>query len=157
LTEFQDFKTITVGGCDREQLIRRLVDAGVQFNAYAHALFENPAFAPSETTEAVRLVKIKISDIGVAEPCSLEDVLDRASAVGLKPCSLDLAAFLRLEYLDQPAGPYLTVASLRAATDEKQPCGFYIRNNAGSLWLRGYQVDGKIEWPKENEFVFRTS
>lgn len=72
----------------------------------------------------------------------------------LKLCPLYLAAFLRLEYLNQPAGPYLTIASNKPEMNEAYPNGFYIRNFENVLWLRGYKADSFAGWPGENEFVF---
>ncbi len=72
----------------------------------------------------------------------------------LKLCPLYLAAFLRLEYLNQPAGPHLTIASNKPEMNEAYPNGFYIRNFENVLWLRGYKADSFAGWPGENEFVF---
>jgi hypothetical protein len=78
----------------------------------------------------------------------------RASVLGLKPCPLYLAAFLRLEYLDQPAGPYLKIISEPPEKDETYPRGFYIRNFENTLWLRGYRADDFSEWSMPSEFIF---
>jgi hypothetical protein len=67
---------------------------------------------------------------------------------------LFLGAFLRLEYLDQPEGPYLTILSPTSESNENYPTGFYIRNIDNSLWLRGYRSLGDTEWPQNNEFIF---
>lgn len=133
----------------------RLLEAGIQFNQYAHTLFKHPAFSPSETASSARLVQVSLADLKMQSPCSLEAILTKASHFGLKPCPLSLAAFLRLEYLDQPEGPYLTIASLPPENDETYPTGFYIRNFENTLWLRGYRVDGEPEWPSSNEFIFQ--
>ena len=79
---------------------------------------------------------------------------NRAIELGLKLCPLYLAAFLRLEYLDQTEGPYLTIASNKPEIDENFPNGFYIRNFENALWLRGYKADGFSGWPETNEFIF---
>lgn len=150
------FKEISIGGLTREQLIQRLIEAGIQFNEYADALFKHSAFSPGDTVEKVKLVKAKLHDIGLVNPCSFEDIVNRASNLGLKLCPLYLGAFLRLEYLEQPDGPYLTIASIKPEGDENYPNGFYIRNHGNSLWLRGYRAYGRCEWPSENEFIFLT-
>jgi hypothetical protein len=55
---------------------------------------------------------------------------------------LYLAAFLRLDYLDQASGPYLTIASIKPEIDENFPNGFYLRSFENVLWLRVYKADG---------------
>jgi len=152
--KFKIFKEITIGGSSKEQLLKRLSEAGIQFNKYAPMLFDQPQFSPPLAIEKVKLVKISLADLKLSETCSVSEFLNRASELGLKMCPLYLAAFLRLEYLDQPEGPYLTVASLKPIDDESFPNGFYLRNFENTLWLRGYRADGFADWPGSNEFIF---
>lgn len=154
MTELKIFKSISIGGLTKEQLIHQLTDAGVQFNKYATLLFEHPSFFISANTEQVSLIKVKSSELGISAPCSFQEIINRASNSGLKLCPLYLGAFLRLEYLDQPEGPYLTVASVKPEKDEDHPSGFYLRNFDNSLWLRGYQATNDYQWPIESEFIF---
>lgn len=100
--------------------------------------------AAEQQPRPAKLVKVKLSDLRLNNPCSFQDVCDRASNLG----------FLRLEYLDQPEGPYLTIASPQSENDENYPTGFYIRNFENSQWLRGYRAIGVAEWPMDNEFTF---
>ncbi|MBK9324454.1 MAG: hypothetical protein IPM97_16145 [Bdellovibrionaceae bacterium] len=176
--KFQIFKEITIGGLRKEQLIQRLSEAGIQFNKYANTLFEHPQFSPPSEVEKVKLAKVALSDLGLQDTCSTEEFSNRASMLGLRPCPLYLAAFLRLEYLNQPDGPYLTVASPvpkkepprggwggpgallifktyhKPNEDDNYPSGFYLRNFENALWLRGYKADGFSDWPGSNEFIF---
>lgn len=152
--KFEIFKEINIGGLEKEQLIRRLSETGIQFNKYAHALFEHHQFSPPSEVEKVSLVKVTLSDLGLNDNCSAEEFSNRAAVLGLKLCPLYLAAFLRLEYLNQPDGPYLTVASNKPNEDENFPNGFYLRNSENTLWLRGYRADGFSDWPGTNEFIF---
>ncbi|MBK7960655.1 MAG: hypothetical protein IPK04_05235 [Bdellovibrionales bacterium] len=154
MQENQIFKEISVGGLSKEQLINQLIAAGVQFNKYAHTLLEPPPSSPGTHPSIVKLVKVNLSALKMQSPCSFQEILTKALSMGLKPCPMYLGAFLRLEYLDQPEGPYLTIASPWPESDESYPTGFYIRNFENTLWLRGYKVDGEPEWPPENEFIF---
>ena len=154
MTELEIFKTISIGGITKNQLIEQLVEAGIQFNEYAKILFEHRRFSPINKPEKVQLVKVALSVLGMDNPCSFQEVVNRASTLGLRICPLYCAAFLRLEYLDQPEGPYLTVASAKPEIDENYPNGFYIRNFNKILWLRGYRATDFCEWPMDNEFLF---
>lgn len=154
MNKFEVFKEITVGGLTKERLLQRLNEAGIQFNKYAGILFDHPQFSPPMGAEKAKLVKIALSDFGLGNPCSFAELLARASALELKPCPLYLGAFLRLEYVDQAPGPYLTIASRKPEKDESSPNGFYIRNFENALWLRGYRADDFCDWPEQNEFIF---
>lgn len=155
MNELKTFKEISTGGLTKGALIQRLINAGIQFNQYAHTLFEHRSFSPEGPIEKVKLVKIKLSDLGLKNPCSFQSIVDRATELGLGLCPLHLGAFLRLEYLSPMEGPYLTIVSLQPENDENYPTGFYIRNFENSLWLRGYRVTGEPDWPIDNEFIFR--
>ena len=144
-----------MGGLSKESLIQRLVDAGVGFNEYARTLFEHPDFVPGLKSERVALTQLSLSALQLNNPCAFSDITARASSLGLGLCPLFLGAFLRLETLDQPEGPYVTIASPRPENDDEYPIGFYIRNVDKVLWLRGYRAVGETEWPADNEFIFR--
>lgn len=148
------FKSILVGGISKEDLINKLVERGIKFNKYAHILFEHKSFVIVEKPERVNLVKIRVDELGINTSAVFAEIVARAEDLGLKLCPLSLGAFLRLEYLDQHEGPYLTVASAKPENDETFPCGFYLRNNENSLWLRGYCASDDYEWPIESEFIF---
>ncbi len=152
--KFEIFKELIIGGLSKEQLLQQLSETGIQFNKYANTLFEHPQFSPPSEVKKINLVKITLSDLGLNDSCSADEFSDRATMLRLKRCPLYLAAFLRLEYLNQPDGPYLTVASHKLNEDENFPNGFYLRNFENALWLRGYRADGFSDWPGSNEFVF---
>lgn len=155
MTKYEIFKEITIGGLSKEELLHRLVKSDIKFNKYAEILFEHHLFSAEVKIEKVQLVKIKHSDFGLEDLFSFKELVYRANADGLKVCPLYLAAFLRLEYLDQPEGPYLTIATNKPEEDNSNyPNGFYIRNYEKSLWLRGYRADDVCEHPKGNEFIF---
>jgi hypothetical protein len=154
MNEIKIFKLLSIGGISKETLINQLTDKCVQFNKYAHLLFEHPLFSTSGASEKVTTVKVTMNDLGISQPCSFKFIVDKAAALGLKLCPLYLGAFLRLEYLDQPESPYLTVASPKPENDESYPNGFYLRNLDGVLWLRGYCASDDYEWPLESEFIF---
>lgn len=146
------FGEIEIGGLSKEQLLTRLSENGIQFNKYATTLFDHHQFSPPAESEKVTLVKVSLADLGLNDSCFIKEFESRASDLNLKLCPLYLAAFLRLQYTDQPTGPYLTIASKKPENDENYPNGFYLRNFEDALWLRGYRADGFAGWPEKNEF-----
>lgn len=149
------FKNIKVGGLSNEELVLKLSDAGVEFNEYAKTLLDSSYFKVEKKIETVSLVKVNLLELDIKFPCSYNIIVESASSRGFDLCPLYLAAFLRLEFLDQPEGRYLTIASEKPTSDESYPNGFYIRNMEEKLWLRGYRADDDYLWPLESEFIFR--
>lgn len=152
--KFEIFKEMSMGGVTKEALIKQLIAKGIQFNDYAKILFEHKNFLVTNKIEKVKLVKVTLSDLEMVHPCSFSELINKAFNLGLKLCPLYCAAFLRLEYLEQPEGPYLTIVSERPQDDEQYPNGFYIRNFNNILWLRGYCITDFCEWPNDNAFLF---
>ena len=148
------FKEISIGGVNKEQLLHQLTDAGIQYNQYAQLLFKHPSFLPCDKTKKAKLIKVSLADLNLNNPCSFDEIVSRAALLNLKLCPLYSAAFLRLQYLEQPQGPYLTIASAIPKGSEEYPTGFYIRNYEHKLWLRGYRAEGSCDWPADNEFIF---
>ncbi len=78
------FRELSIGGVEKDILIQRLIDAGVQFNKYAPILFENPLFSPSSKIQKVELVKLKFADLNLDNVCSYQEIVNQASMLGLK-------------------------------------------------------------------------
>jgi hypothetical protein len=154
MTSIPVFKSISIGGLTKEALFNQLTISGIQFNKYAHTLFEDSSFSPGDKSEIVNLAKVTLKDLGITKPSPFNEIARKATALNLKLCPLEVGAFLRLEYLNQPEGPYLTIASPKLSSEENYPNGFYIRNLDGALWLRGYYASDDYAWPIESEFIF---
>lgn len=147
------FKTIISGGLSPQALAQKLAEAGIQQNEYARVLFSDPHFIFSEA-RSYDIAVISVRELGFAKGATSAEIFAAAAKLGLKLCPTDLAAFLRLQYLDQPPGPYLTVASAKMRDDEEYPNGFYLRHLDGILWLRGYRATSDYIWEPSGEFAF---
>lgn len=152
--EFKIFRKLSVGGLSRGELLEKLVSSNIHHNEYANTLFENLEFSPPMEIFEFELVKVNSEQLGFTEESPFNAIVEKASRSGLKLCPLYLAAFLRLEYLEQEEGPYLHVASKKTKDDPSYPNGLYLRNHENKLWLRGYRADDDFKNPLDWEFVF---
>jgi len=152
---FRTIIELRVGGPCKEELLKNLELESISLNHYARVLFGESDFTTSAKPRGVRLAAISLPEIGLSEGATYADILVRAASVGLEPCALETGPHLRLNYLDQPEGPYLTVASVLLRTDESLPNGFYLRRLADGLWLRGYASGPEnLYAPDFSDFVF---
>jgi hypothetical protein len=140
-------------GAAAGEMVAQLEAAGVKFNAYAERLLAHPSFAALDLG-SYHVTKMSVRDLGLSAPSTFAEIVSRAESRGVRLCPLGLAAPLRLAYLDQPAGPYFTIASAMPEVSEDFPNGFYLRNFEGSLWLRGYRASADWEFSPESEFGF---
>lgn len=152
---FADTRIVRTGGVAKDELLRRLRHNGIRMNTYADRLFADPDFATTPVPHDVRVVFVSMAEIGLPDGGRYREILAHAASKGLEPCPLELAPHLRLDYRDQPEGPYLTVASAERSPDPDTPNGFYIRHLDGELWLRGYESGPENAYaPDFSRFVF---
>ncbi len=152
---FQLVVDLTIGGLTKSELLSELGQRSISLNDYARLLFADPARGTATHTQDIQVAVVTLPEIGL--PCggTFAEILDHASALGLEPCPLDVAPHLRLAYLDQPQGPYLTVASLELRPGPETPNGFYLRHLPDGLWLRGYESGPENVYPPDfTDFAF---
>ena len=148
-------RELRVGGVSKDALLERLAQHSVSLNDYARALFADSGFTTSSEARTVRVAFVSLPQIGLPDGGIFDDILGRAAEMGLAPCPLEVAPHLRLDYLDQPEGPYLTVASPGLRPDLSAPNGFYLRRREDGLWLRGYRASPDYVYgPDVRDFVF---
>ena len=148
------FKSIEIGGKSKTTLIDDLKARNIHFNEYAKILLSSSYFEIHSQNRFVDLVRVTPFDLGIEKKSTYSKIIQRAKELGLSLCPLYLGAFLRLNFLEQEPGPYITIASELPNNDRDYPNGFYVRNYEGKLWLRGYRSDDDYLWPVESEFIF---
>lgn len=152
--------TIQVGGRPRVDLLAALSAAGVQLNAFAETLLEQPDFDRPDV-QTLRIVTRTVGELGLPEGGSQSAVFTAALDQGLTLCPLVAGPDLRLALRDQADAPdsimsagrvpsgSLHVASAPVTDDPAFPKGFYLRVVDGVPWLRGYRCDDHYVWPPE--------
>jgi hypothetical protein len=147
---------VSIGGVSKEELRHRLAEASVSLNPYAELLFDASEFTVSDRVRPIDLVSVSLEDLGLDAGGTLPAIFERADGLGYELCPLEVAPHLRLHFLDQSAGPYLTVASPRPRPHDMDfPAGFYLRRLDDGLWLRGYRTDDDWVFPPAfTRFVF---
>jgi hypothetical protein len=160
-------RSVAVGGASRTELLRRLAKAGVMLNESAQILLACSGFTTSPAATTVAIKQCSLKDLGFNEGGTFPEIIDEALRRGLSPCRLELAAHLRLQFMDQPEGAVgqpqtrncappgsITVASLPISDDDDFPKGFYLRRIDGVPWLRGYKSWAGHLWSPDDVFVF---
>jgi hypothetical protein len=146
--------TVAVGGLTKAEIREEFRRHGISMNAYGEALFASAAFAETQSSRAIKTIEVTVRDLGFPQGAMPAELFARAGEMGLELCPLELAAYLRLQYLDQPESHWITIASPRPPADSNLPSGFYIRRLADGLWLRGYVASDDHVWDADDHFVF---
>ncbi len=155
--------TLQIGTLTRPHLRDELDQAGVQLNASAQTLLDDPVF-DRPAPVSVDLVKRAVNELGLPHGAALPRILTAARDRGLHPCPATTGPYLRLAWLTQPNAPdtilsngraptgSLTVAATPLQTHRSYPRGFYLRVIDNVPWLRGYHCDLSHPWDPDDRF-----
>lgn len=158
---------VRIGGMGKADLLAELQNAGVALNEAAHTLFADARFTTSATTSLIEIVELSVNSIAYPMGATFEQIVQRATNLGLLLCPLELGPHLRLQFLNQAEGflgqpvtqrcappGSLTVASRPLSDDHDTPKGFYLRRINGVPWLRGYRSGAEHIWSSEDVLIF---
>lgn len=160
--------TLQIGTLTRPHLVDELDRAGVQLNASAQTLLEDPVF-DHEASVSIDLVERAVNELGLPHGAPLPRILGAARDLGLHPCPATTGPYLRLAWLTQPNAPDTILSSGRAPTGSltvaaaplqpqpSYPKGFYLRVIDHVPWLRGYHCDLSHPWDPDDRFIFAMS
>ena len=97
--------TITLGTHRRgADLLDRLIEEKCRVSLWSAQALENPDFPVAAEETTVDIVVVSMLEIGFAagELATLDTIYNRAKQMGLETCPVEIAAQLRLQFLDQP-------------------------------------------------------
>lgn len=167
ITNYNIFSAIKSEGLNKEQLLQKLKESQTGLNEYAHQIFESDLFQPSLLSYEVNLIELSIAKIGLKEGGNFEDIKKCIQTLNLSYCPLEIAIYARLLFKNQPesegkksnqAPPgSITFFSKPLSKDDNFPKGFYIRNNDGILWLRGYICSEDYVWEPNDRMIFEVN
>lgn len=160
-------REVAIGGLTRAELHARLLENGMRLNESAETLFASELFTTEGVARTLTTVELTVADLGFDQGATTAEIFTRAEEVGLSLCPMELAAHLRLQYLDQPEGFWgqpltehqapsgsITVMSPMLSPKDEFPKGFYLRRIKGELWLRGYRAGAEHVWSAGDHLLF---
>jgi hypothetical protein len=160
-------RAVRIGGMGKSELIEGLERKGVRLNEAARILFAHPGFTTDATVTSLSTIEITVANLGCLQGAVYSELCDRADALGLSPCPMELGPHLRLQLPDgeeidagdalsrhrAPPGS-VTVVSRGIVPEEGIPRGFYLRRIQGVPWLRGYWSGPDHVWSPEDRLLF---
>ena len=151
--KFEVWRTLTMGGISKDELITRLSD-GFHVSDWAKDIMSKPQFATlSEPTE-VHLARVKVKDLGFTEAPTTTELFTRIKEIG-DLCPAEVGPHLRLNLTDQPKGDWFGVAMEPITDSDGDPNIFLLgRNDDGNRCLDATYADPGRQWPLDGEVVF---
>lgn len=150
-----------IGGQTRDQLAQKL-EENFYVSFWAKEMMANQDFTFSLTSKKIKLVRLKVKDLGFPISATTDEIFQKAQEFGLELCPGETGPYLRIQYLNQPPGEELFIAMKPIADAEGYPRVFILtRCNladpyASDLWLTAdFRAKPTNTWNSEAEFVFR--
>jgi hypothetical protein len=153
ISEIPIWKTITLGTYDSAESLRRSVHCYT--GRWARAALATSALTVSPSKREIDLVVLSVAALGFDEEgASLAAIHARAAQLGLELCPVEVAAQLRIQYLDQPIGELLRVAVEPVVTNDGELVTLTVANGgAGPILISGHASPDFI-MPSAARFVF---
>ncbi len=151
-----DWKTVSLGTfANANALMAALDDAHVAIGDFANEAMHRPVFTVARSRVEVRVVVVSGAQLGFDEEYALRsDILRRGRRLGLDLCPDELAAQLRLQYLDQPLGEFLDLAMDPITLYGGQQVSFSLGNGGAGPMLIGSAAPENAIVPSRSKFVF---
>jgi len=147
-------RTVEVGGLTQSEMLQEYRNHAISMNAQGERLFVHIPFTQSGSAYILETVQLTVRSLGFPEGATSDRLFHRARKVGLDLCPLEVGPYLRLQYLEQPPGPWIVIASHKPPAEPDGPNGFYLRRLVDGLWLRGYTASPEHVWDADEQFIF---
>jgi hypothetical protein len=153
---FPIWKTIKLGTglhC-AEDIQYALNRKNVYYDECANKMFFSSSFSVSDEEVDLDLIIVSVSELGLEDKSSRNDVIERALSLGLSLCPAEVGPQLRLQYLEQPRGEWLQVAMEPIYDACGLPSVFTIVHEDDECWLEGNTFRSNTYWSGDAQFVF---
>ena len=147
-------RTVEVGHLSKSELLQEFERHSIKMNEMGKRLFADAPLARSASSRILKTVELQVRNLGFPNGAIWAEIFRAASERGLNLCPIEAGPYLRLQYLDQPEGFWITVASQKLCDMDDYPNGFYLRRLTDGLWLRGYTAAPEHLWEAEEHFIF---
>jgi hypothetical protein len=137
--DFLDWKIVSLGTfANTYDLMAALDDAHIGVGELADEAMHRPAFTIAKSKFEVAVVMLSGAQLGIDKNgVRRSEALARGRRLGLDLCQPELAAQLRLQYLDQPVGEFLDLAMEPVATYGGHRVSFTLGNGGAGFILIG--------------------
>ena len=149
------WKTIRIGTFTDTIALRGAMSAiGCGVGNSADEILARPAFTLSRKKAEVQLVAVSVAELGFQGEASLRAIYLRAQELGFALAPAEIAPQLRLQYLDQPIGEFLTIGMKPIGTWAGEAVVLTVANGGAGLILIGQDGREDAQISAISRFVF---
>jgi uncharacterized protein YjiS (DUF1127 family) len=149
------WKTIRIGTFTDTLALRNALSAiGCGVGNSAAEILARPAFTLNHGQAEVALVAVSVAELGFQGAASLREIYLRAQELGFVLAPAEIAPQLRLQYLDQPIGEFLTIGMEPIRTWAGEATLLTVANGGAGLILIGQDGRDPAQTSGMSRFVF---
>ena len=153
---FAVWKTITVGGKNKNALLDALQSDGFFVSDWARDMMNKDAFTTSEGEQIINLGRATLRELGFTKEPTTEEIWNRIRELGHDLCQAEDGPNLRLQFTDQERGDWCWLAMEQIVDSDGYPGVFDVRcYDGGKRWLNGDIVEPGDRWDLGDQIVFR--
>ncbi|MET4803148.1 hypothetical protein [Bradyrhizobium sp. LB11.1] len=143
---------------DSIKLRSALDGMGCNVGGQAAEIIARPAFTVSSQKMDVELVNVSPAQLGLtSNTVTLANIYARARQLGFELAAAEVGPQLRIQYLDQPMGEFLTIGMEPIKTWGGELIILNVANGGAGLILIGQDGRAGAEVPAATRFVFARS
>ncbi len=146
--------SINIGGKSVQQLEKEIEQIG-RIGPYAKNMLHSRDFTTLKDPTSLRIVRLKVRDLGFSEWITTDEIYRRAQELGLDLCPAEVGPHLRLKDQDQSLGDWYYIGMKQITDSDGSPSVFELVHDEDGLWLYGYWAAPDYKWYPESRFVFR--
>lgn len=150
---------------NKEVLLNKLFLRGIKINEYANLIFDSPNYNYKNSAHQITIVQLTLNELGLCHGGNFGQIEKAMKEKKLDYCPLEFAPYIRLHYTAQKISNINTknehppdsilIFSEPLIRNDEFPKGFYIRNIAGTLWLRAYICAEEYVWTPNTELILQ--
>lgn len=146
---------LEIGGRTAKELESELRKKKINISDYSKDMLRSKDFTTLKNPEQIRLVRLKVRDLGFERGATTDEIYRKAEELGLELCPAEVGPNLRLQYVDQPIGEWFYIAMKQISDRGGFPSVFKLARRDGGLWLLDRWASPDRRWDPDHEFVFR--
>ena len=145
---------IEIGGKAGKVLENELDKKKVNISKDARYMLNNKDFTALKKKEKMRLIRLKVRDLGFGSGATTKEIYKRAEEFGLELCPAEVGPHYRLKYTDQPINEWFSIAMKQIIDRNDYPSVFSLGRDGGGLWLNRSWTRPGSPWSPDDELVF---
>ena len=145
--------SVKIGGKSAQQLEKEIEQIG-KINPYAKDMLHSPDFTTLKNPASLRIINLKVRDLGFSEWATTDQIYKRAQELGLDLCPAEVGPHLRLKDQDQSLDDSYYIGMKQIADSGGGPHVFKVVRSDDGLWLDDRWAWPGDGWRPDDEFIF---